>query len=109
MEFKPLTIKEIILLHDISIAQYGGATGLREARFEAWVNKRVLPHQEVICSAVDLYAARSGMLHRLGTRSRLSESGEAQISFCHGNARFEALRAARDLYSEKTGGVPSLP
>jgi hypothetical protein len=75
-----------------------------KARFEAWVNKRVLPHQEVICSAVDLYAARSGMLHRLGTRSRLSESGEAaQISFCHGDARFEALRAVSDLYSEKTG------
>ena len=30
MEFKPLTIKEIMLLHDILIAQYGGATGLRD-------------------------------------------------------------------------------
>lgn len=73
-------------------------------RFEAWVNKRMLPHEEVVCSAVDLYAARSGMLHRLGTRSRLSESGEAaQISFCHGDASFEGLRGAREFYSEKSG------
>jgi hypothetical protein len=75
-----------------------------KARFEAWVNKRMLPHEEVVCSGVDLYAARSGMLHRLGTRSRLSESGEAaQISFCHGEASFEALRLMREFYSEKTG------
>ena len=44
------------------------------------------------------------MLHRLGTCSRLSESGEAaQISFCHGEASFEALRVMREFYSEKTG------
>ena len=74
-----------------------------KARFEAWVNKRMLPHEEVVCSAVDLYAARSGMLHRLGTRSRLSESGAAaQISFCHGDASFERLRVMRE-FCEKTG------
>jgi hypothetical protein len=74
-----------------------------KARFEAWVNKRVLPHEEVVCTAVDLYAARSGILHRLGTRSRLSESGEAaQISFCHGEADFEVLGVMREHF-EKTG------
>jgi death on curing protein len=30
MEFKPLTAKEITLLHDITVAQYGGAPGLRD-------------------------------------------------------------------------------
>ena len=30
MEFKPLTAKEIMLLHDIAVAQYGGALGLRD-------------------------------------------------------------------------------
>ena len=30
MQFKPLTTKEIMLLHDMLIAQYGGATGLRD-------------------------------------------------------------------------------
>jgi hypothetical protein len=76
-----------------------------KARFEAWVNKRMLPHDEVVCSAVDLYAARSGMLHRLGTRSRLSESGAAaQISFCHGEADFEVLRAIREHFQE-TGRI----
>jgi hypothetical protein len=80
-------------------------SGIRDAkaRFEAWVIKRMLPHEEVVCGAVDLYAARSGMLHRLGTRSRLSESGEAaQISFCHGEADFEVLRVMREHF-EKTG------
>jgi hypothetical protein len=76
----------------------------RKVRFEAWVNKRMLPHEEVVCSAVDLYAARSGILHRLGTRSRLSESNAAaQISFCHGEARFEVLRGVQEVYSKETG------
>ena len=30
MQFKPLTTKEVMLLHDMLIAQYGGATGLRD-------------------------------------------------------------------------------
>jgi death-on-curing protein len=30
MRFNPLTSKEIMLLHDMLIAQYGGATGLRD-------------------------------------------------------------------------------
>jgi death-on-curing protein len=30
MRFEPLTTKEIMLLHDMLIAQYGGATGLRD-------------------------------------------------------------------------------
>ncbi len=83
------------------------AIGDAKARFEAWVNKRILPHEEVVCSAVDLYAARSGMLHRLGTRSRLSESGEAaQISFCHGDADFEVLRAMREHFEESGKPMP---
>jgi len=30
MEFKPLRAKEIMLLHDIAVSQYGGASGLRD-------------------------------------------------------------------------------
>jgi death-on-curing protein len=30
MEFKPLTTREIMLLHDMLVAQYGGAAGLRD-------------------------------------------------------------------------------
>jgi hypothetical protein len=52
-----------------------------KARFEIWVDERVLPHDEVMCSSIDLYAARSSILHRLGTRSRLSESGVAAQIF----------------------------
>ena len=75
-------------------------------RFQAWVDKRVLPHDDVLCDAVDLYAARSAILHRLGVRSRLSESGQAaSIVFSHGDAPFATLRELRDSVRTKTGKV----
>jgi hypothetical protein len=65
-------------------------------RFEAWVNKRILPHEDVLYSSVDLYAAGSGVLHRLGTRPRLLESGQARsIAFSFGAADFMRLRELR--------------
>jgi len=73
-------------------------------RFQAWVDKRVLPHDDVLCDAVDLYAARSAILHRLGVQSRLSESGQAaSIAFSHGDAPFATLRELRDSVRTKTG------
>lgn len=75
-------------------------------RFEAWINKRVLPHEEVLCNAVDLYAARSAVVHRLGFRSRLSDSGQAAtIAFSHGDAPFAGLMEVRDEIRGKTGRV----
>lgn len=75
-------------------------------RFVGWVDKRVLPHDDVLCAAVDLYAARSAILHRLGVESRLSESGQAaSIAFSHGDAPFATLRELRDSVRAKTGKV----
>jgi hypothetical protein len=75
-------------------------------RFQAWVDKRVLPHDGVLCDAVDLYAARSAILHRLGVQSRLSESGQAaSIAFSHGDAPFATLRGLRDSVRTKTGKI----
>jgi hypothetical protein len=75
-------------------------------RFRAWVDKRVLPHDDILCDAVDLYAARSAILHRFGVRSRLSESGQAaSIAFSHGDAPFATLRELRDSVRAKTGKV----
>jgi hypothetical protein len=73
-------------------------------RFVLWVSKRILPHDEVLCEAVDLYASRSAILHRFGTSSRLSESGQAQtIAFCHGSAPFSGLIELRDMLHSKSG------
>lgn len=61
-------------------------------RFESWVDKRILPHEDVLAGAADLYAARSAILHRLGVRSRLLDSGIASaIMFSHGTAPFDGL------------------
>jgi hypothetical protein len=74
----------------------------KKEKFEAWVNKWVLPHNQVFCSAVDLYAGRSALLHRLGTNSRLSESGEARvIAWSHGDVPFEGLENMREEYRKK--------
>jgi hypothetical protein len=73
-------------------------------RFEAWINERVLPHEEVLCDAADLYAARSAILHRLGFRSRLSDSGQAAtIAFSHGDTPFAGLMQMREEIRTKTG------
>jgi hypothetical protein len=73
-------------------------------RFETWVNKRILPHDDVFCTEADLYAARSGVIHRLGTRSRLSECGKAQhISYSFGDADFKLLIELRESIRAETG------
>ena len=75
-------------------------------RFEAWIDKRVLPHDDVLCDAIDLYAARSAILHRLGVESRLSESGQAaSIAFSHGDAPFGTLKEFRLSLIAKSGKV----
>jgi hypothetical protein len=73
-------------------------------RFEDWVNKWMLPHEQVICGAADLYANRSAVLHRFGTESRLVENKQAlRVSYCHGDAPFEGLEMIRNAYFEATG------
>ncbi len=58
------------------------------------------------CDAVDLYAARSAILHRLGVRSRLSEGGQAAaIAFSHGDAPFATLRELRESVRTTTGKI----
>jgi len=73
-------------------------------RFEKWVDKWVLPHEHVVCNAIDLYAYRSAMLHRFGTQSRLVENKQASaILFSRGGAPFKALDKFRSIYMEDFG------
>ena len=78
-------------------------------QFVAWVEKWVLPHKQVDCKAVDLYAARAGWLHRMGTKSRLVEGGEAMnISYCHGTADYSVLKLLRDKLKKKGNNISIL-
>ena len=49
------------------------------AAFERWINKYVLPREDILCSGTDLYAARCGILHTLTSRKRtLIDQGSAK-------------------------------
>jgi|688.fasta_scaffold839387_2 hypothetical protein len=47
-------------------------------RFQAWADKWLLSRGNLNCSSIDLYGARSGLLHRMTSDSNLSEKGRAR-------------------------------
>jgi hypothetical protein len=47
-------------------------------RFENWVEKWMLAHRPLPCSATELYAARCAVLHTLSSQTALTQSGEAR-------------------------------
>jgi hypothetical protein len=47
-------------------------------RFENWVQKWMLAHRPLPCSATELYAARCAVLHTLSSQTALTQSGEAR-------------------------------
>src|SRR5579863_3932037 len=44
--------------------------------FVAWLDAFVFPHVSLPCDAIDLYAARCGLIHTYTFESRLSRSGK---------------------------------
>lgn len=46
--------------------------------FIAWVDRYLNPQRTLDCTAVDLYAARCGVLHTYSAESRLERQGEAR-------------------------------
>ncbi len=78
--------------------------------FVAWVEKYILPGGRFECSALDLWAARSGVVHTLSASSRLSRKGKVQkILYVNrgGNRdildRLEAIRNAKSLREARDG------
>ncbi len=62
-------------------------------RFLPWVKKYVLANAGVDCSAIDLYAARCGVLHNLSPESDLSRWGKArQILYAWGDSEVADLQ-----------------
>jgi hypothetical protein len=68
--------------------------------FIEWVDTYLLPNSELKCTAIDLYAARCGVVHSYSASSDLSESGRARtINYAYGNKTQEELQIRLDKSS----------
>lgn len=77
--------------------------------FIVWVKEFLLPESTLGCSALDLYGARCGLLHRQSPRSELFEEEKVkQLWYAHGPTTVEKLQAAADR-SKIAGRVIVLP
>jgi len=52
-----------------------------KADFLGWVEKYLLPNSELRCSAIDLYSARCGWVHKYTSKSRLVRENKAREIF----------------------------
>jgi len=65
--------------------------------FIAWVERYLLPQSKLTCSAIDLYAARCGVLHSMSAYSRLQRRGNARlICYVWGAPGTASLQATLD-------------
>lgn len=65
--------------------------------FMRWVDKYLLKAKPLKCTAIDLYAARCGVLHTFTSASQLSSSGKANIIFyAWGKANTEHMQRIMD-------------
>lgn len=70
------------------------AEDVTRSDFVQWVETYLLPHSDLSCTAIDLYAARCAVVHSYSSESRLSRERKAKaISYAWGTAKEETLRA----------------
>jgi len=70
--------------------------------FVGWTNRYLLSTNALSCAAVDLYAARCGLLHTFTPNSKLSsDKSSRRICYAWGKSRAEDLQRTIDL--AKTG------
>jgi hypothetical protein len=66
--------------------------------FIGWVERYLLPSRPLNCTAVDLYAARCGLLHTMTPDSQLSAQGRARrICYAWGQGRVEDIQHTIDI------------
>jgi hypothetical protein len=71
--------------------------------FINWVDKYLLRAKPLACTALDLYAARCGLVHIFTPDSQLSAQGHARrICYSWGRARVEDLQRTIDLSNKGT-------
>jgi hypothetical protein len=64
-----------------------------KTRFTSFVDRYVLPKSGLLCSALELYGARCGVLHTYTPESDLSAQGQARIiAYAWGNANAADLQ-----------------
>lgn len=70
--------------------------------FIRWVDDYLLPNKNIRCKAVDLYAARCGIIHSYSFFSKLSKEGEAkEIFYSWGPANVKSLQNDLDRRYKK--------
>ncbi|MCX6026810.1 MAG: hypothetical protein NTY23_11225 [Chloroflexi bacterium] len=99
---KRLHMPALILLYsaiDISgwLACLSDNKPVRDA-FCEWVDKYMLPANQLSCTSLDLYAARCGLLHTFTPESRYSSTGDAKLfAYAWGKAKVADLRKSIEL------------
>jgi len=82
-----------------------GQADVQRRDFITWVEKYLLPGSGLLCDAIDLFAARCGLLHLYTSQSRLSRRGDAkQIFYSWGLAKPEDLQSLIDT----VGTIPAV-
>lgn len=66
--------------------------------FIRWVDSYLFKARHLPCTALELYAARCGILHTFTSRSKLSKAGKVrEIVYAWGNSKAEDLQKAAEL------------
>ena len=81
-----LNIPALILLYAgidfaASLDRHDPDSNVTRDDFLSWVEKYLLPGNDLRCSALDLYSARCGWVHTYTSKSRMVRSGEAKEIF----------------------------
>lgn len=83
--------------------------GVTRKDFFSWVEKFMQPENSLNCKAIDLYAARSSILHSFTYESKLTREGKSkQIFYTWGGANPNKLQKIMDLKHPNTTVVLSL-
>lgn len=70
--------------------------------FISWIDDYLLPNTNIKYEAIDLYAARCGIVHSYSFSSRLSKKGEAkEIYYSYGKANIKSLQNDIDRRPKK--------
>jgi hypothetical protein len=77
-----------------------------QSAFVSWVDRYLLKGQCFSCTALDVYAARCGIVHTFTPESRLRQSGKARvIAYAWGNADATALEKSGKLLGDDFSAV----
>jgi hypothetical protein len=87
---------------DVMASLGGGERESTKKAFTRWVDSYMLKGRGLPCTALELYAARCGVVHTFTSDSELYREGKVrQIFYAWGTASAEDLRQASDILRRK--------